>query len=80
MPATLTVYVRHGCHLCTDMVQELELLKPGLDFSYRVCDVDNDPALAECYGDRVPVLVGADTELCCYFLDRKRLHEYCRSA
>jgi hypothetical protein len=79
MPVTLTVYVRYGCHLCTDMVQELESLKTGLDFSYRVCDIDRDPALAECYGDRVPVLVGGETELCCHFLDRERLHEYCRS-
>jgi hypothetical protein len=79
MPATLTVYVRDGCHLCTDMLQELEALKPGLEFSYRLCDVDADRALVERYGDRVPVLVGGDTELCWYFLDRDRLQQYCRS-
>jgi len=77
MQVQLVVYVRHGCHLCTDMVQELELLKSELDFSYALCDVDTDAALVDKYGDRVPVLVGGDTEVCWYFLDRDRLREYC---
>jgi len=80
MPASLTVYVRHGCHLCTDMVDELEVLKAELDISYTLCDVDTDTALVEKYGSRVPVLVGGDTEVCWYFLDRDSLREYCRSS
>ena len=74
----LTVFVRHGCHLCTDMLYVLEELKSGLDFSYRVRDVDEDTALAARYGDRVPVLVGGEHELCCYFLDAEALREYLR--
>jgi len=77
MQVQLVVYVRHGCHLCTDMVQELELLKSELDFGYTLCDVDTDAVLVDKYGDRVPVLVGGDTEVCWYFLDRDRLREYC---
>jgi len=61
------------------MLQALEALKPGLQFSYRLCDVDADPALAARYGDRVPVLADGDTELCRYFLDRDRLRRYCQS-
>jgi hypothetical protein len=72
----LTVFVRQGCHLCTDMLQELEYLKSGLDFRYSVRDVDEVPALAREYGDRVPVLAAGATELCCYFLDTERLREY----
>lgn len=75
----LTVYVRQGCHLCTDMLHVLEDLKPELGFRYRVRDVDDDAALAARYGARVPVLVGGATELCCYFLDAGRLREYLRS-
>ena len=40
----------------------------------------DDPALATRYGDRVPVLLAGDTELCCHFLDEDRLREYCRGA
>jgi glutaredoxin len=74
----LTVYVRHGCHLCADMLDLLEALKPEFGFSVCVRDVDDDAALAERYGARVPVLVGGTTELCCYFLDVRRLREYLR--
>lgn len=76
MTRDLTVFVRQGCHLCTDMLQELERLKSGLDFRYCVRDVDEAPALALRYGERVPVLVAGATELACYFLDVDRLREY----
>ena len=78
MTPELTVYVRNGCHLCADMLELLETLKPELGFSVCVRDVDDDAALAERYGARVPVLVGGTTELCCYFLDVRRLREYLR--
>ena len=55
----------------------IELLKTELDFGYTLCDVDTDAALVARYGDRVPVLVGGDTEVCAFFLDRDRLREYC---
>ena len=80
MPRELTVFVRQGCHLCTDMLQELEYLKSELDFRYCVRDVDEDAGLTARYGDRVPVLVAGMTELCWYFLDIDRLREYLRSA
>ena len=76
----LTVYSRYGCHLCTDMLQALARLRPVLDFEFSVRDIDDDPQLAARYGDRVPVLVAGDTELCCHFLDEDLLHEYCRGA
>lgn len=72
----LTVYVRHGCHLCTEMVQELEYLKSEFDFRYFLRDVDADPGLTQKYGDRVPVLAAGAEELCWYFLDEQCLREY----
>ena len=80
MTHELTVFVRQGCHLCTDMLHDLEQLKSELDFSCRVRDVDEDAALAARYGDRVPVLVSGEAELCWYFLDADRLREYLLSA
>lgn len=76
MTRHLTVFARAGCHLCDDMVLELERLKPALGFEYSVRDVDDDPVLVGRYGGRVPVLVAGDTELCCYFLDERSLREY----
>lgn len=79
-PRRLTVYSRYGCHLCTDMQQALARLQPELDFEFTVLDVDDDPALVSRYGDRVPVLLAGDTELCCHFLDEDRLREYYRGS
>jgi glutaredoxin len=74
----LTVFVRQGCHLCADMLRDLEYLKSELDFRYRVRDVDDDPILVQRYGERVPVLVAGVAELCWYFLDADRLRGYLR--
>ena len=78
MPRQLTVYVRRGCHLCTDMTQALERLRHELDFGYSTVDIERDPGLAGRYGTRVPVLVGDGDEICCYFLDEDRLRSHCR--
>lgn len=80
MTHELTVFVRQGCHLCTDMLLDLEYLKSELDFRYCVRDVDEDATLAARYGDRVPVLVAGMIELCWYFLDADHLREYLLSA
>ena len=41
----LTVYVRRGCHLCTDMTQALERLRQELDFEINTVDIERDPQL-----------------------------------
>lgn len=46
------LYTRSGCHLCDDA--ERILLEFGLN--PKEVDVDADPALAERYGHRVPVV------------------------
>ena len=35
MSRHLTVYIRHGCHLCTEMTQALERLRPELGIRLR---------------------------------------------
>ena len=76
MVPRLTVFVRRGCHLCTDMAQALERLRPELGFEYSQVDIDGDPDLRSRYDTRVPVLVGGDTEICYYFLEEPRLRAY----
>jgi hypothetical protein len=59
------------------MTQALERLRHELAFSYSTVDIDSDPELVRCYGTRVPVLAGQETELCYYFLEEDRLRAYC---
>ena len=75
----LTVFVRRGCHLCTDMTQALERLRPELGFEYAEVDIDRDPGLRSRYDTRVPVLAAGDNEICYYFLEEQRLRAYLRS-
>ena len=76
----LTVFLRAGCHLCTDMLQSLERLQPEFGFEVEQVDIDNDPVLLRRYDTRVPVLVAGDTEICYYFLEEQRLRAYLRSS
>ena len=77
MHRQLTVYVRRGCHLCTDMTRGLYRLQDELGFSLIEIDIDRDPVLTARYGERVPVLTGGEVELCHHFLDRERLRAWC---
>jgi hypothetical protein len=66
------VYSRRGCHLCEEMLEQLEPLCRG-KASISVRDVDTNPEWLEAYGMHVPVLCTDETELCRYQLDRKRV-------
>ena len=76
----LTVFIRRGCHLCTDMLQALERLQPEFGFEVSQVDIDSDPGLLRRYDTRVPVLLAGDTEICYYFLEEQRLRAYLRSS
>jgi len=68
------LYSRSYCHLCDDMLQALEELRPQHDFSVEIVDVDADDKLVQLYDELVPVLTGqkdgqSAVQLCHYFLD-----------
>ena len=69
MRPTLTVLSRPYCHLCEELISALEQFQGRYDFAIEVIDVDRHPALEEKWGDKVPVLLDGDRELCHYFLD-----------
>lgn len=79
MSRCLTVYIRHGCHLCAEMMQELERLRPALRFDVVTVDIDAEPELRERYDTRVPVLSANGVEICYYFLDEAGLRAYLRA-
>ena len=72
----LTLYARTWCHLCDDMLAGLQALQARLPFAVTVIDVDSDPALEQRYGERVPVLLHGERELCHYQLNSAAVTDY----
>jgi len=68
-PPALTVYSRAYCHLCEDMIDALRSLQGIVRFEVAVVDVDSDPELERRHGEKVPVLMHGERELCHYRLD-----------
>ena len=69
MRPKLTVLSRNYCHLCEELLAGLRQFQARYDFDIEVVDVDRHPALEEKWGDKVPVLLDGERELCHYFLD-----------
>ena len=69
MKPKLTVLSREYCHLCEDMISALQQLQGRFSFDIEVVDVDNHPRLEEKWGEKVPVLLDGEIEICHYFLD-----------
>ena len=57
------------------MIAALQTMQGHLIDGYvvDVIDVDQHPALEAKWGDKVPVLLDGDEEICHYFLDQDRL-------
>lgn len=72
----LTLYYRHGCSLCDEMLRGVDDLRRELGFTLDVCDVDAEPALEQRYGEWVPMLCAGEEELCHYFLDPAAVRRY----
>jgi hypothetical protein len=66
------VYSRQGCHLCEQLLEELEPLCRG-KATIVVEDIDTRPEWAEKYGSLIPVLSVNGAEVCHHFLNRQRV-------
>jgi glutaredoxin len=55
MIVTVTLYTRHGCHLCTHATAII-LATRSADFVLEEIDIDADPDLRERYTNDVPVV------------------------
>jgi hypothetical protein len=72
----LTLYSRDYCHLCHDMLAELDAIRGALAFEVVVVDVDSDPGLEARFGELVPVLYHQARELARYRLVVSELEAY----
>jgi len=73
----LTVLSREWCHLCHDLVAQLEPLAAELGWRVRVVDVDADPRLEARWDELVPVVLAGEVELCHYHLDEAAVRAHC---
>src|SRR5262244_1492367 len=76
----LTLLVRAYCHLCDEMREVVAPLAAAAGIVLREVDVDGDPNLDARWGERVPVLLGGERELCHYRLDARALAPFLAEA
>jgi ABC-type uncharacterized transport system ATPase subunit len=55
-PVRLQLLSRPGCGLCEEMRREVDALLGDLPREWQIVDVDTDRALAERFGESIPVL------------------------
>ena len=74
----LTVLSRGWSHLCDELLDALRPLARELELAIDVIDVDAHPEFEAAYGERVPVVLAGDRELCHYRLDIEAIRAYRR--
>jgi hypothetical protein len=72
----LTVYSRAYCHLCDEMIEALRKLQGLFPFDLEIIDVDGNGELERCHGEKVPVLMHGERELCHYRLEAAAVTAY----
>jgi len=59
----LTLYTKPGCHLCEELADELDALRPAWGFSVEDVDITRDDELFARYRHAIPVLVCGAEEI-----------------
>jgi glutaredoxin len=52
----ITVYSRHGCHLCEEAIAKLETVREELEFEIAISYIEGNSDLEKLYGEQVPVI------------------------
>ncbi|MDP1852461.1 MAG: glutaredoxin family protein [Candidatus Planktophila sp.] len=52
----ITVFTRHGCHLCQVAIDLLESMRTELDFTIEKIYIEGDEKLERLYGEQIPVI------------------------
>jgi Glutaredoxin-like domain (DUF836) len=76
MAEVLTLYIRKDCHLCDEMHGALRPWQAKLGFILQSVDIADDLELIARMGDKVPVLMHGEQEICHYRLDETALLAY----
>jgi glutaredoxin len=54
--AQVRLYTRPGCHLCEEMLREMLAAACADEYQLEEINIDEDPALKQRYGLKIPVL------------------------
>ena len=73
VPISLDVYTAHGCCLCDDAREVLDLLGPELDLPVTWIHIDGDPALEAAWREELPAGVLAGRKVFKYRVDEQML-------
>jgi glutaredoxin len=52
----ITVFTRHGCHLCDVALDVLTSMQDELNYEIEKIFIDGSPELEKLYGEQVPVV------------------------
>jgi glutaredoxin len=77
---TLTLYTKPDCTLCDEAHAALERVRARTPFELEVVDVSAEAALAERYGQRVPMVLVDGDEAAEFFVDERALEHRLVSA
>lgn len=64
---------RSGCHLCDDARRVVRAVCAPQGLTWQEVDVDSDGALAQQYGELVPVVLVDDVQIGYFRIDPERL-------
>jgi uncharacterized membrane protein len=53
---TVTLYTRPGCHLCSQVEEDLQALQGTIPHKLAVIDIESDPALVQTFALEIPVV------------------------
>jgi glutaredoxin len=73
--ATVTVYSKPDCHLCSLAMTVLRGLQDELGFALRELDITADEALHRAYFERIPVIALDGEEICEYNVSEALIRE-----
>ncbi len=72
----LTLYLRRWCHLCDELLEQLEPMIAGRGIVVHEIDIDEHPEFEDAYGEHIPVLCADARELCRHRLDAGAVQAY----
>jgi len=72
----LTLFHRIGCHLCDQMLSDLQPYIESNEVILKLIDIDEDPKWTQRYNTLIPVLHADSEPMCKYYLDKERLESF----
>ncbi len=80
MDNQLTLYSRENCHLCEDMIIQLQAMTEKYKFSLKIIDIDKTEKHVQKYNNIIPFLCFEEKsnsiEICKYFFDEDALASF----